>query len=88
MLFDARVSLQRYKKYLKLRTQMCTFPQKLRTRLRSFRKILHGGLRRNGRFSMQENIQFCHVGNYLYFCNRVLINGCGWKQVGNHVKYR
>lgn len=71
MLFDARVSLQRYKKYLKLRTQMCTFPQKLHTRLRSFCKILHGGLRRNGRFPTQENIQFCHVGKYLYFCNMV-----------------
>jgi len=67
---------------------MCTFPQKLHTRLRSFCKILHGGLRRIGRFSTQENIQFCHVGKYLYFCNKVLINGCGWKQVGNYVKYR
>lgn len=47
---------------------MCTFSQNLRTRLRSFCKILHGGLRRIGRFSTQENIQFCHVGNYLYFC--------------------
>ena len=43
--------MQRYEKYLKLHTQMCTFPQNLRTRLRSFCKILHSGLRRNGRFS-------------------------------------
>lgn len=47
---------------------MCTFPKKLHTRLRSFCKILHGGLRRIGRFSPQENIRFCHVGKYLYFC--------------------
>lgn len=82
MLFDARVSLQRYKKYLKLRTQMCTFPQKLHTRLRRFCKILHGGLRRIGCFSTQENIRFCHVGNYLYFCNMVSLFVGGWNRHG------
>ena len=67
---------------------MCTFPQKLHTRLRSFRKILHGGLRRIGCFPTQENIQFCYVGKYLYFCNMFSLFVGGWNPAWNRVKHR
>lgn len=47
---------------------MCTFPKNCTLDCAVFCKILHGGLRGFGLFSTQENVQFCHVGKYLYFC--------------------